>query len=601
MSGNEIKVTFEPSGRSVFVLPGTPLLEAAGRSGIVLQTPCGGQGTCGKCKVQIASENEPSLACQTHVDAPIVVDVPTESMFETRQQILVDHGGETGEVRPVVRKVLFALEPPSREDVRSDMARLYDAIGDEVEVPADLMRMVPRFLRRHDWKGTAVLAEDRLIAIEPGDTTSEIYGVAFDLGTTTVVGTLFDLATGEERAVASRMNGQIAHGDDVISRIHAVRENPADLLRLQEAILGTVNDILDALLSKGGIPAAAIYEIVFAGNSTMQQILAGLDPSALGEVPFVQVFDKATTLPANRLGLRANAAAEVYLFPQVGGFVGGDTVAGMVAARLDRRDRPVLLVDIGTNGEIVLATGEKLFAASTAAGPAFEGARITQGMRATTGAIEKVLVNDDVRLNVIGNAKPIGLCGTALIDAVAGLLTAGIIDETGRILEADEVPDSVSDALKARLALMDGDVNFVLATEDESGTDGPVYLWQKDVRELQLASGAIRAGINILLRRAGVEADELGAVLLAGAFGNFIRRNHARRIGLLPPLPTEHIRFIGNAASLGAKLVLLSENERRYAAEVRHKVDHVDLSMDPEFQMEFGMAMMFPGPEADAL
>ena len=601
MTRDEIKVTFQPSGRGVYVLPGTPLMEAAGRAGIILQQPCGGQGTCGKCKVQIESADKPSLACQTRVEGAIVVDVPAESMFETRQQILVDHRGEAEEVSSVVRKVPFELAPPSREDVRSDMARLYDALGDDISVPADFVRTVPGFLRSNGWRGTAVLVEDRLIALEDGDTTANTYGVAFDLGTTTVVGTLFDLATGGEKSIASRMNAQISHGDDVISRIHAVRENPGSLTRLQEAILGTVNDILDSLVSQSGISSAFIYEIVFAGNSTMQQILAGLDPSALGEVPFVQVFDKALTLSANRLGLRANAGAEVYLFPQVGGFVGGDTIAGMVAARMDRRDEPALLVDIGTNGEIVLAKGDQLLAASTAAGPAFEGARITQGMRATSGAIEKVLINDDVQLNVIGNTKPVGLCGTALIDTVAGLLTAGIIDETGRILPADEVPPRTSGALKSRLVATGNDVNFLLASAEESGTEEPIYLWQRDVRELQLASGALRAGINILLRRAGLEAKDLGAVLLAGAFGNFIRRNHARRIGLLPPLPTEHIRFIGNAASLGAKLALLSENERCYATELRHKVEHVDLSRDPEFQMEFGMAMMFPGPEVDAL
>ncbi len=601
MKNEEIKVVFEPSGRSVYVLPGTPLLEAAGRAGIVLQTPCGGLGTCGKCKVQIVGESEPSLACQTRVDKTMVVDVPMESRFDSRQQILVTDSGETGELSPVVRKVPFVLDPPSQVDARSDMARLYDALGDFVVAPSDLIRTVPIFMRRNEWKGTAVLIADRLIALEEGDTTAEAYGVAFDLGTTTVVGTLFDLTTGIEKGVASRMNAQISHGDDVISRIQKIRETPGALTQLQEAVLGTVNDILDTLVSQAGVAAKHIYEVVVAGNSTMQQILAGYDPSALGEVPFVQVFDKATTLSANRLGLRVNAAAELYLFPQVGGFVGGDTVAGMVAARLDRQEAPVLFVDIGTNGEIVLANGDKLLSSSTAAGPAFEGARIKQGMRATTGAVEKVIITDDVVLNVIGNTRPIGLCGTALIDAVAALLTVGIIDDTGRILGPDEVPDSVSDMLKQRLIAGEHDFNFELASAEESGNDDPVYLWQRDVRELQLASGAIRAGINILLRKAGLDAKDLGSVLLAGAFGNFIRRNHARRIGLLPSLPTEHIRFIGNAASLGAKLVLLSKNERRYATEIRHKVEHVDLSMDPEFQMEFGMAMMFPGPEADLL
>ncbi|MBT3194212.1 MAG: DUF4445 domain-containing protein [Verrucomicrobia bacterium] len=601
MKQNEIKVTFEPSGRSVYALPGTPLVEAAGRAGIILQMPCGGQGTCGKCKVQITSKSEPSLACQTRVEQEMVVNVPVESRFEASQRILVADSGEQGAVAPVLQKIAFTLDPPTQSDVRSDMARLYDLLGGDVKIATELIRTVPTFLRSNDWQGTAVLMEDRLIALEVGDTSQMAYGVAFDLGTTTVVGTLFDLITGAELGVASRINAQVAHGDDVISRIHKVRETPAALAELQEAVLGTVNDILKALASQAGICSSHIYEVVLAGNSTMQQILAGFDPSALGEVPFVQVFDKALVLSANRLGLRASAVAEVYLFPQVGGFVGGDTVAGMVAARLDRHDKPVLLVDIGTNGEIVLAVGDKLLSSSTAAGPAFEGARITQGMRATTGAIEKVMIGDDVTLNVIGNAKPIGLCGTALIDTVAELLTAGIIDETGRILDADEVPDRVSEALKKRLIPGEHDMNFELASAAEAGGSEPVYLWQRDVRELQLASGAIRAGINILLRRAGITSEDLGSVLLAGAFGNFIRRNHARRIGLLPPLPTDHIRFIGNAASLGAKLVLLSEDERHYATEVRHKVEHVDLSQDPEFQMEFGMAMMFPGSEADVL
>ena len=601
MKPDEIKVIFEPSGRSVFVLPDTPLLEAAGRAGIILQTPCGGQGTCGKCKVKIASESEPSLACQTRIEKPLIVDIPLESMFETRQQILVTDSGETGDLKPVVKKVLLKLDPPTQEDPRSDMARIYDALGDGIAVAPELLPKVPTFMRQNDWQGTAVLVENRLIALEVGDSVKAAYGVAFDLGTTTVVGTLFDLTSGKDVGVASCMNGQIAYGDDVISRINKIREAPEAITRLQNAILDTVNDILDTLCSEAGVLSDHIYEVVIAGNSTMQQIFAGLDPSSLGEIPFVQVFDKALTLSAGRLGLHINTGGEVYLFPQIGGFVGGDTVAGMVAARLDRQDSPTLLVDLGTNGEIVLAVGDELFATSTAAGPAFEGACIKQGMRATTGAIEKVIIHDDIELNVIGNVAPIGLCGTALIDSVSELLRVGIIDETGRILEVDDLPEGVTEALKARLVPAEHDMNFMLASAEESGGEEPVYLWQKDVRELQLASGAVRAGINILLRRAELEATDLGSVLLAGAFGNFIRRNHARRIGLLPPVPTEHIRFIGNAASLGAKLLLLSENEREYATELRHKVKHVDLSLDPEFQMEFGMAMMFPGPEADAL
>jgi uncharacterized 2Fe-2S/4Fe-4S cluster protein (DUF4445 family) len=259
-----------------------------------------------------------------------------------------------------------------------------------------------------------------------------------------------------------------------------------------------------------------------------------------------------------------------------------------------------MLVDIGTNGEIVLVAGGQIYAASTAAGPAFEGARITQGMRATSGAIEKVVIDDSVLYNVIGNVKPVGICGTALIDAVAGLLRVGIIDSTGRILEESELPDTVPGKLRKRLISRSGDSAFVLVESNETASGEAICLWQRDIREFQLASAAIRAGITILLNRAGMQASDLGALLLAGAFGNFIRRGNARRTGLLPQIPCDRIRFIGNAASLGAKLALLSVNERKYAEELRRKTKHVDLSLDPDFQIQFSDAMMFPESDVDA-
>jgi uncharacterized 2Fe-2S/4Fe-4S cluster protein (DUF4445 family) len=615
MNSHEIKVTFQPSGRSVFVLPGTPVVEAAGRAGIILQTPCGGHGTCGKCRVRVVSgdpgdaypNNSPlertlfdagwRLACVLKIYSPLVIDVPAESMFESRQQILTSDSGTQGDIKPVVTKHFFQLDPPTREDVRSDVARLRAAVGVHVAVGEALTRRLPTFLRANAWQGTAVVANETLLALEAGDTTGQLYGVAFDIGTTTVVGTLFELVGGGELAVASRVNSQVTFGDDVLSRILRIREQAGGLDELQHAILETMNQIIASVVSQARIAQEHIYELVVAGNSTMQQVLAGYDPAALGEVPFVQVFDEAQILSAARLGLAAAPGAQVYMFPQIGGFVGGDTVAGMLASRLDRWERPVLLVDIGTNGELVLACNGRMEAASTAAGPAFEGARITQGMRATAGAIEKVLIDGDVELNVIGNTKPAGLCGTALIDAVAGLLTAGVIDETGRILPPDELPASVPAALRDRIEILGNDARFVLVEANQAATGEPICLWQRDVRELQLASGALRAGINILMRRAGLEASDLGAILLAGAFGNFIRRSNACRIGLLPPVPGDAVRFIGNAASLGAKLALLSENERQYASALRANVEHVDLSYDPEFQMEFAMAMMFPGPD----
>jgi uncharacterized 2Fe-2S/4Fe-4S cluster protein (DUF4445 family) len=257
-------------------------------------------------------------------------------------------------------------------------------------------------------------------------------------------------------------------------------------------------------------------------------------------------------------------------------------------------------VDIGTNGEIVLADNGRVQADSAAAGPAFEGARIRQGMRATAGAIEKVLINHDVTINVVGNAQPAGLCGTALIDTVAELLRHGIVDETGRIAPPEEAPRALPEALRKRLVVIGGQTHFLLARGEETASGEPIYLWQKDVRELQLATGAIRSAINILLRRAGLVASDLREVLLAGAFGNFIRRRNARRIGLLPQIPCERIRFIGNAASFGAKLVLLSATERASVTALRRKAEHVDLSQDPEFQGEFGKAMVFPKTDVDS-
>ena len=598
MDMREYTVSFQPSGRRVSVLPGTSLLEAAERAGIILQTPCGGKGTCGKCRVQIGGADV--LACSFRVEEDLVVDVPDASLFGGGQQILVTDAGQVaGAHDPAVRIVPFTLERPTQEDNVDDLGRLRQALGGPLRCNLEILQRLPRLLRGQDWCGSAVVTADRILDIFPPEADVAIIGVAFDIGTTTVVGTLIDVVSGAERAVASRMNGQIRVGDDVISRIQSVREMPASGATLQSLIVATMQEILDEVVSQAGVERNAIYEIAIAGNTTMQQLFLGLDCSALGEVPFVPVFTDAIMCSACQAGFSVHPEAVLYVFPQIGGFVGGDTVAGMVATRLDRQETAVLFVDIGTNGEIALAHNGKIYVASTAAGPAFEGARIRQGMRAVPGAIEKVLIESEVVLHVIGNAAPAGLCGTALIDTVAELLRIGMLDETGRFLDPDALPETVHPAIRARLRPDGEDWCFVLADADAAASGKPVCLWQRDVRELQLASGAIRAGISVLLGRAGIKAEDLSSVLLAGAFGNYIRRHQARRIGLLPAMPEERIHFVGNAASLGAKMVLLSRGARSYAEDLARLAVHVDLSRDPEFQFEFGMAMMFPGPEAD--
>ena len=612
MSHQQVRVTFQPTGRSVYVLPGTKMLEAAARAGLAVQTPCGGAGSCGKCRVQVhrgASAPAPAeqqqfgeddlaagwrLACQTPIRKPCTVSVPASSLFASRQQILTEApmAGEA-EVLPGVRKLHVELSEPSLADAASDLERLERVSG---QFKADLatLRRLPRLLRKTGYKGTAVLADHHLIDFEEGDTTASCYGVAFDIGTTTLVAVLLDLRTGDELAVSSRMNPQMSFGDDVVSRIQYASQSRANLEELRRAIVQAASEMIDDLARQASISAERIYEIALAGNTTMEHLLCGLDVEQLGQVPFTPAHSRGLLLPAAELGLPIHPRGAAYVLPVISGFVGGDAVAGMLATRLTDNEAPTLMIDIGTNGEIMLANGGSIWAASTAAGPAFEGARISCGMRATDGAIEKIVFgNGDLDLSVIANALPVGICGSALVDLGAGLLEAGIVSPEGRLLPPGDLPPNLPEPLRRRvIGGADSGGEFVIAERRETR----VSLTQRDVRELQLATGAIRAGVNILLRAAGLSAGDLGKVLIAGGFGSFIRRNHAQRIGLLPAaVDHKRIHYVGNTSLSGAKWALLSTRARKQAEQIARLAKHVQLSDDPDFQTEFAEAMIFPG------
>jgi uncharacterized 2Fe-2S/4Fe-4S cluster protein (DUF4445 family) len=605
----QVKVTFQPQGRSVSVLRGSSLVEAASQAGMTIATPCGGAGACGKCRVLVtagapsptggdASHFSPQelaagwrLGCQIHLSADVVVHVPEASLFGSDHQILVERqSGAAGEVLPGIRKVHVALPPPTMADCAADLLRLERAIG---PVKADLatLRELPSLMRACGFDGTAVLTDHRLIDLEPGDTTAHCCGAAFDIGTTTLVGSLLDLRTGEELAVASAINPQVKFGDDVVSRIrHAA--TPEGLAQLRSAVLEAVENMLQQLCDQSGVARERIYEVAFAGNTTMQHLLCGIDPSPLGVSPFVPAHGHGLLLPAAELGVRIHPRGMACVFAVIGGFVGGDTVAGVLATDLANLPGPVLMVDIGTNGEIVLAHNGALAAASTAAGPAFEGARISCGMRATRGAIEKVVFDDDIRIGVIGDAPARGLCGSGLIDVAAELLRCGIVTPEGRLLPPEELPP-LPPAIAARVGV-DPAGQTVVALSDAPG-GGRVLITQRDIRELQLAAGAIRAGISILLRQSGLATADLKRVLIAGGFGSFIRRRNAQRIGLLPAdIPHEHIVYVGNASLNGAKAALLSVNARKQAEHLASLARHVELSLDAQFQMEFAECMIFP-------
>lgn len=619
MSDTEVLVCFRPSDTEAYVLPGTRLVEAAAEAGIVLGVPCGGEGLCGKCRVLVAvGTTDPTpierdwlsadelqagwrLACQSKVVGPMEIVVPPTSQEAAAPQILQEKAREKGselfQNDPPVRKQYIELPPPARDDDIPDVLRLERAIdAGPLEIDLPLLRQMPTRLREANFQGTAVLADGRLLDFEPGHTEADAFVVVVDIGTTTLVAELLDLGTGTRWAVDARMNPQIRFGDDVLSRILHARQNPDGLRQLHESIVSSLDEMIGELCRKAGIPRERIYELAISGNTTMQQLFCGVDPSPLGEVPFVPASGRSITCRAAELGVHIHPRADAYVMPIIGGFVGGDTVSGILATGLAEAQAPTLFVDIGTNGEIVLLADGRLSAASTAAGPAFEGARISCGTRGCAGAIEKVVVDDGrLQINVIGNVRPTGLCGSGLIDVAAELLRHGIVTPQGRLLSRDQLPAGVLPDLVERIVSHDGKAAFLLASETETADARSIVLTQRDIRELQLATGAIRAGIVILLRRAGLEPNDLDRVLMGGGFGNFIRRSNAQRIGLLPcQIEHRRIRYMGNTSLAGAQLAALSRRARETAEELARRTEHVDLSSDAEFHSEFAEAMIFP-------
>ena len=611
MSRQTVRVTFQPEGRAVFVLAGTTLVEAAGQAGIVLSQPCGGEGTCGKCRVEVL-ENAPEptdadrrhlspselaagwrLACQLSVGADLVVSVPQETRF-FEQMILSEGESCQYPFQPILRKQLIDVPPASIEDQRSDLDRLKAAIGNgALRADLSLIRALPGLLRSGPQPLTAVLEGDEIQWLEPGDTTGGLWGIAFDIGTTSVVGTLMDLTDGSSRCVASRTNPQVHFGDDVVTRIGFAERTPDGLDRLRKRLLTGLNEIIEEVCDTAQIEPEAVYEVVAVGNTTMSHIFLGIDPSPIAHAPYVAVCRGAVDLKAVEAGLEVNGNANLHVLPNIAGFVGSDTVAVVLASGMALRDEPTLAIDIGTNGEVVVGNRRRLIACSCAAGPAFEGARIRHGMRATDGAVSKVVLNAGIEVGVIGGGRAAGICGSGLVDAVAELLSAGVIDETGRIADPQSAAH-LPDRLRRAILEFEGQPAVVLVEAADSRTGQPVLLTQKDVREVQLAKAAVHAGIEVVCRELGLDPREVPRVLMAGGFGTFIRRSQAQRIGLLPAVPTDRIESIGNAAAAGAKVVLACTKCRAEAERISRETEYVELAARPDFQTAYMEAMTFP-------
>jgi uncharacterized 2Fe-2S/4Fe-4S cluster protein (DUF4445 family) len=598
----KLEVAYRPFDKVTRVPEGTTLFNAAHWIGLPIESTCGGRGTCGKCRVRVdEGEIEITPADRRHLTedelqegwrlsceavayddcvcfVPDLMRAPKAATMGVSRFVLLE---------PNVHKVHVTLPHPSLEDARGDVERLRDELDREgYGMVADLrsLRHLPVVLRRADFDVTAVLCGERLVAVEPGDTTGRSFGVAVDVGTTTVVATLMDLSTGAAAAVASNLNGQAPFGADVISRIGRTRSDETAAAELQRTVVETINGLLADVSAQAGVERDRVYEMVVAGNATMLHLLLAVDPHAIAMAPFVPAFSEPLDVPAAAVGIDIHPEGRVQLLPSIGAYVGADIVAGIQATGLTREPELRLFVDVGTNGEIVLGSSERVLASAAPAGPTFEGGHVRCGMRAADGAIEGVTIHGGrVELQVIGDAPVRGICGSGLIDVAAQLRLAGLIDASGRLARAEEV---AGHALAERLVEVDGVRAFAI--------EGDVVLTQKDIRELQSAKGAIATGIGALLDAMGVTADDLHQVLLAGSFGTYINPTSARIIGLVPPVPVERITAAGNAAGEGAKMALVSFREREMAFDLPRRVEYVELSGRSGFNDAFLAAVGFP-------
>ncbi|MDR3592101.1 MAG: ASKHA domain-containing protein [Negativicutes bacterium] len=588
-------ITVNPGGRKMTVAAGVSLKEvlAAGQlmpGGFL----CGGNGTCGKCVVYVRSGQmqEPTavLACQTRVAEDM------EVLLDHRQgelDILVTDCGQPVPLEPAVGKRLIELEKAAdhRDSWESISSRLAADSPHVWKISLNALRQLALLDGSKAKTVTAVTYFDEVIAVEAGDTAGRLYGMAFDIGTTTIAGYLYDLTTGARLTSVSSINGQTQYGADVISRIVAAESAPGELEKLQAAVIDCVNRLMDEACGRCDVSPSDVYDLVLAGNTCMHHLFFAISPSSLGRAPYKPIFRQTSCTAATGLGVAANSAAQVCWLPGVAGFVGADTVAMLLAHPLATDDKVRLAIDVGTNGEIVLSANGRLWACSAAAGPAFEGAGIAQGMRAADGAIDHVFITgkQDLGYSTVNGGKAAGICGSGVVDAAAAMFQGGLLSSLGAMV------NSGNPLLDARRVSGDGRNAVRLTGPEEKDM---VAVTQQDIRHLQLAKAAISAAIRYLLHMAGLSPEDVDEVLLAGAFGNYVKPASALAIGLFPAAFSGKIKLIGNAAGAGAQAALVSRSKRQAAAAVAEEIQYVELAGKPDFQ-NYYIDAMFLGGEAE--
>ena len=623
-------VIFQPSGRRGYTDNGSTIIKVANDFGVGIESLCGNTGTCGKCKVKIETgsfakygiessldnlsppnkaeqrmltkkqiQDGYRLACQAVVKGDVAVFVPEESRLT--QQVVRKKAGEISiELDTAVKLYCVELKPATLEDTTADWERLQAELKKRfnlknLTIDSQVIRNLQKTVRKGNWKITAwVWMDKEVIRVEPG-VTERAYGLAVDIGTTTVAVYLCSLSNGDVVATDSMMNPQVSYGEDVISRINYSMTNKNGLDTMHQAIIRGINKLAGTTAAKAGIKRSSIVDMTVVGNTCMHHIFLDTDPQYLSQSPFPPSLHSSLNIKARELGLKLSPGAYVYVLPVEAGFVGADNVGVLISEEPYNQDEMELIVDIGTNGELLMGNSKKIVSSSCATGPAFEGAEIKYGMRAAPGAIEKVKIDPETKeaqFKVIGKddwnteldeAGACGICGSGIIDAAAQLFTSGIIDRTGRFKTDLDTP---------RLRLADDGPEFVIAWSKESSINQDIVICQKDVRNLQLAKGAMYAGARLMMRH--LQIDKLDKVILAGAFGSYIDKESAAVIGLFPDCALDKISSSGNAAGDGARMALLNRGKRAEADQKAREVEYLELTVEPDFEMTFTTAMWFP-------
>ncbi len=591
------KLTIMPEKREILLPVGENLLIALRKEGLNILSPCNGAGTCGQCRVRF-EQGAPTptdgdrcflnsqeiqdgwrLSCLHKVEGEAAIYLMTQTgQLDAKAQ--QDSPLEGGEIDPGIDAHFLQLSPPGQDDQRADLLRLRERLGQELPVPLPVLKRLPSILRDNEFSLTVIKAEKEILNLLPDDHSDEIYGVAIDIGTTTIACYLFELVGGRQLAVAAGSNPQSTFGADVISRIGYVREQKKGSEELRRLVVDALNELITRMVREVGIKRDAVYKVTVVGNPTMLHLFLGIDPLAIDHSPYVPVIQNGLTLRAEEVGLAVFPFARVEILPAVSAYVGSDIVAGILYADMGTKDAIELFLDIGTNGEVVLAVGKKIFACSTAAGPAFEGASISQGMSAFDEAIHRVTIEDGkLSCSVIGGKEARGICGSGLLDAVAALREIGLIDSSGRLRRTEHPLSSQieGEGTKARFLLSDG-----------------VYLTQKDIREVQLAKGAIRAGIEVMLEHASIDSGDIDRILVGGAFGSSLSPLSLLRTGLLPSIDVRRVISLGNTAGQGAKLVLRNRRNTQHLQQLIKKTNYIELSFIKEFSQKFITYMQFP-------